>query len=359
MVDMLYSQDENDLRSTVADFLSSKLDINKIKDLYDGDRSIVAPLWEGLIGDLGIAGILVPEELGGLGLSAKEAGVVLEELGRTAAPVPFLTSSVIATSVLLDAAATEAGTALVGELAAGEKTAALAVPWTATSFGSLAQTSGTVTSVAGALEADVLLVPVATAGGIEVRAIDVAEATMTPILSLDMTRQLAEVTVPVGAGEVVVPASAGEAAIRHALLIGAGLLASEQLGLTQWGFATTLEYAKTRRQFGRLIGSYQAIKHRFANLFVATEELGAVARYAASAIAEGEDIEIAVATAGSFAGETALKQAEETIQLHGGIGMTWEYPAHIFLKRAKADQIGLGLPGAHRAHLASLLELTA
>ena len=133
---------------------------------------------------------------------------------------------------------------------------------------------------------------------------------------------------------------------------------AEQLGLAQWGFTTTLEYAKVRHQFGRQIGSYQAIKHRLADLYVGVEQATAAVRQAAGALAAEDDVDVSVAVAASYAGEVAVHTAEETIQLHGGIGMTWEHPAHLCLKRAKADQIALGTPATHRARLAEVLDLT-
>jgi alkylation response protein AidB-like acyl-CoA dehydrogenase len=121
---------------------------------------------------------------------------------------------------------------------------------------------------------------------------------------------------------------------------------------------TTVDYLKQRRQFGRVVGSYQAIKHRLANLYVAVEEAAATARYAAAALAEGDaDVPVAVSTAQAYCSDVAVWVAEESIQLHGGIGMAWEYPLHLYVKRAKADQIALGSPGDHRARLARIVDL--
>jgi len=344
-INLLYTEIEDDLRSTVRDLLADRCDVTAVRAMYDGDRSVVAPLWKGLASELGLAGLLVPESLGGAGATASEAAVVLEELGRACAPVPFLTSSVIATTALLGSSS-----GLLGELASGSRTAAVVVPWSTSPYGEVPLADGQVRNVAGAVEADVLLVP--TSSGL--RVVDAADATIEPVVSLDMTRQVADVTVSADAGEVV----ADVADVKRALLVGAGLLASEQLGLAQWGFTTTLEYSKVRHQFGRQIGSYQAIKHRLADLYVGVEQATAAVRQAAGALAADDDVDVSVAVAASYAGETAVRTAEETIQLHGGIGMTWEHPAHLYLKRAKADQIALGTPGAHRARLAEVVGLT-
>jgi alkylation response protein AidB-like acyl-CoA dehydrogenase len=360
-LDLLYTDVEDDLRSSVRDLLADRCDPAAVTAVYDGDRSLVPGLWNTLAADLGLAGLLVPEDRGGAGASAREAAVVLEELGRAAAPVPFLTSAVVATTVLLDAPGDR-----LESLAAGERTAALAVPLSTAPHGALpsvavdadGRLTGTVTSVAGALEADVLLVPAATPDGLAVYAVPIAAAVTTPVISLDMTRQLADLTLDAVGGEPVL--ADAEPAVRRALETGAALLASEQLGVAQWCLDTTVAYLKQRRQFGRVVGGFQALKHRLADLYTGVESARAAARYAAAALAAGDpDVPVASAVAQAFCSDLAVTAAEEAIQLHGGIGMTWEHPAHLYLKRAKADQIAFGTPGAHRARLAGLVDLPA
>jgi alkylation response protein AidB-like acyl-CoA dehydrogenase len=365
---LLYTDVEDALRASVRDLVADRCQPPAVAAVYDGDRAVVAPLWKALAVDLGLAGLLVPEKLGGAGASAREAAVVLEELGRAVAPVPFLTSSVVSTTVLLAAEPSGPAEDLLVGLAAGERTAALLVPLSAApdsqisaiGIDSAGRLAGRVTSVAGALEADVLLIPVTTPEGIAVYAVPAAEARVEPVASLDMTRQLAHVTLENMAGEVLVPAASGVAAVRRGLEIGAGLLASEQLGLAQWCLATTLSYLKERRQFGRVVGGYQALKHRLADLYAAVESAAAAARYAAATLAADDaDSPVATAVAQAWCGDVAVRAAEEAIQLHGGIGMTWEHPLHLYLKRAKADQIAFGTPSAHRARLAELIALPA
>ncbi|GGU09084.1 acyl-CoA dehydrogenase family protein [Nocardioides albus] len=357
-VELLDNELDADLRATVRSFLSERCEPAEVVKAYDGDSSLAPVLWKGLSVELGLAGLLVPESYGGAGASAREAAVVLEELGRSVAPVPFLTSAVVATSALL-VAPTEKGVELLGGLAAGERTAALVVPLTATTTQPLEPEEVTVRSVAGALEADTLLVPVATPAGTEVRAVPAGQATITPVSSLDMTRQLADVRLDPAAGEIVVSAEHGADAVRSALLAGAALMASEQVGVAQWCLTATVEYLKVRRQFGRIVGGYQALKHRLADLYTGVEGAGAAARYAAGALALGNEEEAQIAThvAAAYCGDLAVTAAEEAVQLHGGIGMTWEHPAHLYLKRAKADQIAFGLPGLHRDRLGALVDL--
>ena len=360
-LDLLPTDIEDDLRATVRGLLADRCDPVAVTALYDGDRSLVAPLWKALAVELGLAGLLVPEEHGGAGASAREAAAVLEELGRAAAPTPFLTSAVIATTALLDS---ESG--LLGELAAGERTAALLVPFSTAPDAPLAtvtvdaggRLSGSVTSVAGALEADVLLVLVGTPDGHVMYAVDADLATVQPVVSLDMTQQLADVTLAgVRAERVLVDA---ELDVRQALMTGAALLASEQVGVARWCLEETVSYLKVRTQFGRVVGGFQALKHRLANLYTDVESGSAAVVHAAAATAAGDpDAAVATHVAQAYCSDLAVNAAEEAIQLHGGIGMTWEHPAHLYLKKAKADQIALGTAGRHRARLAALIDLEA
>jgi alkylation response protein AidB-like acyl-CoA dehydrogenase len=360
-LDLLASDIEADLRATVRGLLADQCPSSAVTATYDGDRSLVDPLWKALAADLGLAGLLVPEELGGAGASAREAAAVLEELGRACAPVPFLTSTVVATSLLLSLDGTEVRD-LLGALAAGERTAALVVPLSTAPDAALpaltatgGTLAGTVRSVGGALEADVLLVAAQADGALALFAVPSAEAVLTPVSSLDMTRQLADVTLDGAHGTLL--ATDVEAAIRDALLTGAALLASEQAGVARWCLEETVTYLKVRKQFGRVVGGFQALKHRLADLYAEVEGASAAARYAAAAIAEGQDVPVAARVAAAYAGDVAVHAAEEAVQLHGGIGMTWEHPAHLYLKKAKADQIAFGTPGAHRAALAPLIDL--
>ncbi|TDP31084.1 acyl-CoA dehydrogenase family protein [Nocardia ignorata] len=357
-VDLLYTEVEDDLRAVVRSVLTAHCEPGAVTALYDGDRALVDGLWKNIAVDLGLAGLLVPEADGGAGASAREAAVVLEELGRFVAPVPFLTSAVVATTALLGS-----GSALLGQLAAGERTAALTVPLTTAAHGALPTASaddgrltGTVTSVAGALEADVLLVPATGPEGIALYAVSTADARLTAVVSLDMTRQLADLELDGAAGELVV--ADGEAAVRRALAAGTALLASEQYGVARWCLDETVAYLRERRQFGRVVGGFQAIKHRLADLYTAVESGNAAARYAAATLATDDaDAPVAASVAQAFCSDLAVHAGEEAVQLHGGMGMTWEHPAHLYLKRAKADQLAFGTAGAHRVRLSELVEV--
>jgi alkylation response protein AidB-like acyl-CoA dehydrogenase len=362
MSDLLYSDTEEALRESVRHLFADRCPPEAVARTYDAAPQDFAGVWRTLAADLGVAGLLVPESLGGAGAGAREAAVVMEEIGRAVAPVPFLSSAVLATIALLRAGDTET----VSALARGEVTAALVVPLSTAPGDPLAGVragsdglSGLVGSVAGAGEADVLVVPAAGPGGVELHTVapTAPGVEVTPILALDMTRPLASIRFSDAASSRVGPA---DAAVAEALVTGAALLASEQLGVAQWCFDTALAYTKQRKQFGRAIGSYQAIKHRLADLWFETSAATAVARYAADTCARGDaDSAIAAALAQAYCSGVAVHAAEECVQLHGGIGMTWEYPAHLYLKRAKSDQLALGTAYSHRARLAQLVELPA
>lgn len=355
MIDLLHSDVEESLRSSVRSALQRTLDDALPARLADEPDADVTGLWSALAEQLGLAGLLVPESLGGAGASAREAAVVLEELGAAVAPVPFLTSAVVATTALVHAG----DEVHLPALAAGERTAALVLPWTARR-GAWTPVDHSAEPVAGALGADLFLVPTRDGGGAtSLRVCGRDEVDLTPITSLDVTRPLARVTVT-GKGTEVASGGRAEDAVDAALAAGAALLASEQLGLTRWSLETTVEYAKTRVQFARPIGSFQAIKHRLADLYLLLVTTQAAARYAAATLAdEDPDQYVAQALAQSFCSDAAVHATEEALQLHGGIGMTWEAPVHTRLKRAKSDQLALGTPDRHRTDLAALVDLPA
>jgi alkylation response protein AidB-like acyl-CoA dehydrogenase len=367
MSDLLYSDTEEALRDSVRRLFADRCPPESVMSAYAAAPQDFSDVWHALAADLGMAGLLVPEQLGGAGASAREAAVVMEEIGRAVAPVPFLSSAVLATVALLEAAGDEA-TETVKGLAAGALTAALVVPLPTAPddavacvgvSGSASGLTGRVTSVAGAREADVLVVPVTGRDGLELHTVsrDASGVDVSPILALDMTRPLGNVEFS-GAASSRVSAAPAEPAVKAALEAGAALLASEQLGIAQWCFDTTLAYAKQRKQFGRAIGSYQAIKHRLADLWIEVNSVAAAARYAADSCARrDDDATIAAAVAEAYCSGAAVHAAEECVQLHGGIGMTWEYPAHLYLKRAKADQLAFGTAYRHRARLAHLVGL--
>ncbi|GAA3136157.1 acyl-CoA dehydrogenase family protein [Streptomyces rectiviolaceus] len=360
--DLLYSEEEEALRSVVRGLLADQCDATAVITRTESAEPHDRELWKALTDGMGLAGLLVPESLGGQGATHREAAVVLEELGRAVAPVPYLTSAVIATETLL-ACDGEAARELLGALASGRTVGVLTVPLATAPGGVLpdvrvegGSVHGTVTGVADAVAADVFLVP--TRAGLF--GVDAGQdgVTVAPQTSLDLTRPLATVTFE-GARARAVGPEAGPA-VRRGLRAGAGLLTSEQLGLADWCLTETVRYTKERTQFNRPVGSFQALKHRLAQLWLEVVNIRAAARNAADTLAAGsQDADVAAALAQAYASPATVHIAEEALQLHAGIGMTWEHPVHLYLKRAKADSIALGAVGRHREELAARVNLPA
>ncbi|MFD4561719.1 acyl-CoA dehydrogenase family protein [Streptomyces sp. NPDC058469] len=356
MTDLLYSEEEEALRAAVRDLLTDHCDAASVIVRTESDAPHDLSLWKSLADGMGLAGLLVPEERGGQGATHREVAVVLEELGRAVAPVPYLTSAVVATEALLACDADD----LLAELASGRRIGVLAVSLSVAPGGAHkvvrhenGSLYGELTGIADAAAADVLLVPGEDGG---LYAVDAGAVAVVPQVSLDLTRPLARVVLDGAAGRRIGDA---EPAVRRALRAGAGLLASEQLGLADWTLTETVRYLKERKQFNRPVGGFQALKHRLAQLWLEVVSQRAAARNAADALATGDDTDVAVAVAQAYAASVAVHAAEEAVQLHGGIGMTWEHPAHLYLKRAKADSIAYGTAGAHREALAELVDLRA
>ncbi|WP_138901338.1 acyl-CoA dehydrogenase family protein [Streptomyces albidochromogenes] len=375
--DLLYSEAEDDLRAAVRSLLADRCDAAAVLTRAESDTPYDPALWASLATDMGLAGLLVPEKLGGQGATHREAAVVLEELGRSVAPTPYLTGAVVAAETLLGCHAETAETAenpaspeaaavaeLLGALAGGRTVVALAVPLSAApgthvpravraADGSL---GGRITAVADAAAAKVLLVPAEDG----LYAVETGEpgVTVESLTPLDLTRPLATVVLGGARGRRL--AGSADAPVRRGLLAGAGLLASEQLGLAEWCLEETVRYTRDRKQFNRPVGSFQALKHRMAQLWLEVVSARAAARNAADALATGSpDAPLAVAVAQTYCSRVAVRAAEECVQLHGGIGMTWEHPAHLYLKRAKSDSIALGAPGRHTEAVAELVGLPA
>jgi alkylation response protein AidB-like acyl-CoA dehydrogenase len=349
---LLHTDVEDDLRDSVRTLLAKRCPWDEVLARTETPETTDLELWHALARDIGCAGLAVPEVLGGAGASWREAAVVAEELGRAVAPVPFL-GAAVATAALLELGAAE----LLPSVASGESLPALAVPFAAAPGAEPAGVEirdgvlrGSVLGVADAAAADLLIVP---AGG-ELHVVEAVAVERTPVVSLDMTRPLVDLTFADTPARSLGPSAALLAAQR----IGAVLLASEQLGVAERCLDMTVEYLGIRRQFGRVLGSYQALKHRLADLWVLITQARAVARYAAECAATGSsDLPVAAALAQAHCSVVVQQAAEECVQLHGGIGFTWEHPAHLYLKRAKASAIAFGTAERHRAALAALVDL--
>jgi alkylation response protein AidB-like acyl-CoA dehydrogenase len=377
--DLRYQEAEEDLRAAVRGLLDDKSPWPAVLARIETTEPNDATLWHSLAAELGCAGLLIPESHGGAGATYREAAVVAEETGRAVAPVPYLGSAVVATAALLGS-----GDELLAGLAEGTVTAALAVefarmppvpgpgaagagPATGVRVGAAragdepgyARLTGAVTGVADALIADVLLVP---SDGVPfgLYAVDAGApgVARTAVVSLDATRPLCDLAFDSAPARAVATGPAAVQAVTSALAAGAAVLASEQLGVAQRCLDMTVTYLKERRQFARPVGSFQALKHRVADVWVQVAQARAAARYAAACLADGDpDTPVAIALAKAACGDAAVHAAQECVQMHGGIGFTWEHPAHLLLKRAKSGSMAFGTPDRHRATLARLVDL--
>jgi alkylation response protein AidB-like acyl-CoA dehydrogenase len=373
--DLLYSDTERALSDALATLLADRGGVDAVLKRIESAQTYDDKLWEAVAADLGCAGLLIPERDGGAGASYREAAAAAEVLGANVAPVPFLGSAVVATAALLSAGSQGA---LLAKMADGGVATALAVPF-ATAPGAaypalvrvagkragdatgVARLRGMVNGVADALPAGMLLVP---ADGVPhgLYLVDMAADGVgkAPVTSLDMTRQLCDLSFDDAPATLIASGQAASRALEAALSAGAGVLAAEQTGLAQRCLDMTIAYVKERKQFARPVGSFQALKHRLADLWVSVTQARAASRYAAACLATNDpDAKVAVALAKAYCSEVAVTAAHECVQLHGGIGFTWEHPAHLYLKRAKADSIAFGTADAHRAALASLVNLPA
>jgi alkylation response protein AidB-like acyl-CoA dehydrogenase len=369
---LLYGEAEEELRAAVRDLLQERAGWPAVLARTETSEPYDTGLWRVLAADVGCAGLLIPESHGGAGASYREAAVVAEEAGRAVAPVPYLGSAVVATAAALSAGDAE----LLSGLAEGTVTAALAVPFASQPAASPAATvrvvppqsgdapgqarlTGADAGVADALPASVLLVPAdGVPSGLYAVEAGAPGLTVAPVVSLDQTRPLADLTLDGVPARLLASGPDAGRAVAAALAAGAAMLAAEQLGVAERCLEMTVTYLKERYQFARPIGSFQALKHRAADLWVAISQARAASRYAAACLADGDaDAPVAVALAKAACGDAATLAAQECVQLHGGIGFTWEHPAHLYLKRATSSSIGFGTPDWHRASLASLAGL--
>ena len=361
------TEDQQLIRATARRFLYERLGIDKVRELMMSETGFDRVLWKEMA-ELGWTGLAVPEDLGGAGLGLVELSVLLEEMGRLVTPGPFLASAVLATTLMREVATTEQQQEMIPALASGDTIATLAVFETARGWdferpdttASRANGGWTVTgakrSVLDGHLADLLLVTAASDDGVGVFAVagdsDAVEIAQEPVL--DPTRRQAAVALD-RASAVRLGSGDGTAALRHALRVATSALAAEQVGGAHAAMDMAVEYAKTRYQFGRPIGSYQAIKHRCANMLMKVEHARSAAYHAVRVSGDEAEMAVAAPLAGSIASEAFVWVAGENIQVHGGIGFTWEHDAHLYLKRAKASSLLLGSPRHHRDMLGEAL----
>jgi alkylation response protein AidB-like acyl-CoA dehydrogenase len=365
--------DAEELRTVVRAFLEKRSGEAEVRRLSETDTGYDPAVWRQAATELGLQGLIIPERWGGSDATFVELGVVLEEMGRVLFCAPFLGTVALAANTLLAVGDEPANEAYLPGIASGETVATLAWggtdPLTSTIVAAPAEggwaLTGTAEVVVDAAAANLVLVLADTADGPGVFAVQTdgtgaAGPTSSRLTALDSTRPLSALEFAgTHARAVGTPGSVGDA-LRTAVDRAVVALAAEQLGGAARLLEMSVEYANTRVQFGRRIGSFQAIKHRCADMLVEVESARSAAWYGGwAAASEPAELPLAAALAGSVCSEAYTRVALDNIQNHGGIGFTWEHPAHLYLKRAKSSQLFLGTPATHRSRLATILDIPA
>ena len=365
------SQDERALQATLRDFMAEQFPASARRVAVDSETGFSAALHDRLVQELGLGGLLVPEEHGGLGLTAAEASVVHAELGRALYGGPFLAGCLAATAVL-SASDDFARSRWLPGLASGALTGTVAAAgqdgrWhdgdstvraerTADGW----QLTGTRWYVLAGQVADVCVVPAVSAAGLGLYLAELPGTgfTASPMPGLDLTRRLSRVDFcRVPAVQIAEAEAAGHALVKVQAEFNLAT-AAEATGGIGWCLDTAVSYAKDRYQFGRPIGSFQAVAHQCADMLADLQAASASARYAAAATAENAaDAALATRVAVLRAGEAYRSATEATIHVLGGIGFTWEHDAHLYYRRAWSAQQLAGGAGAHRAAIADLAGL--
>ncbi len=370
------SAEQEELRVSVRRFLADRAPISAVRELMETADGLDAGVWRQAGEQLGLQGIAIPEEYGGSGFSFAEQAIVLEELGAALYGGPYLASSVLAANALLASLDEDARKAYLPGIASGELIATLAfteedgswdpeaIRLAATSDGDGWRLDGRKSFVLDGHTAGLILVVARTGDGLSLFAVQADSApgpgglTRTALPTLDQTRKLARLDFAAVPATLIGSAGDGTAVLSHTLDVAAIAQAAEQLGGAQRALDMAVEYAKVRHQFGRPIGSFQAIKHRCADLLLEVESLRSSVQYAAAAVAEhSAEVPVVASLVKAYASDVFFHVAAENIQIHGGIGFTWEHDAHLYFKRAKASELFLGDASYHREHLATRIGL--
>jgi alkylation response protein AidB-like acyl-CoA dehydrogenase len=361
------SEEHTELRATLRRFFESRSPEAAVRKAIDSDAGYDAELWKQMAEQMGLQGLGLPEEYGGSGFGAHETTIVLEELGRALVPSPFFPTIVLAAELLLAIGDDDANAKYLPGMASGGllATVALAEPdgtWDCrdTSNVSAAEhdgqwhLSGEKSTVLNADVAGLILVVAWEDGAASVYAVDPAAAGVTIVLleALDLTRRQSKVRFDNAPATLVGRHGQSTDAVAAMLDRAAVALAAEQAGAAAHLMQLSVDYAKVRHQFGKPIGAFQAIKHKLADMAFDVERMDSIVRHAATAAAtDSAELPVIASTAKVFCSEAFFRVAAETIQLHGGIGFTWEHQAHLYFRRAKSSEYLLGSPVAHREAL--------
>ncbi|MFF3850803.1 acyl-CoA dehydrogenase family protein [Streptomyces sp. NPDC002328] len=356
-----------ELRSSVREFLEAKSPEEAVRKLMESEPRFDPDVWSQAAGQLRLPSLVIPEEYGGDGFGPVELGVVLEEMGRALLCSPFFSTVVLAVQALLASGDKEACARHLPGVAAGRTTATLAVAeddgaWDPALVTARAvpdgdggwRLSGRKSFVIDGTTADLVVVVARTVAGPSFFTVERSSAGVTAeaMETLDATRAMARLTFDTAPATLVGTDGAGGRIMAKVLDIASVGLAAEQAGGARRCLEMSAEHARVRHQFGRPIGSFQAVKHKCADMLVQVELAEAASREAALLAAEGAaDFPVASAVAHASCSRAYMFAAMENIQVHGGIGFTWEHPAHLYFRRAKSSQLLFGGPAVYHERL--------
>jgi len=362
-----FSEEQEELRSSVRRFLEDKSPMTEVRRLMETSEGYDIAVWKQMGEQLGLQAIAIPEEYGGVGFGYVELTVIFEEMGGALLCAPYFATVALAANALLSSGDESAKKDLLPGIASGETIATLALTedtgrWdldgitlAATGKGGDWKLDGHKMFVIDGHTADLILVAGRTGKGVSLFAVESSAAglTRTALATMDQTRKQARIEFSGTPARLVGEEGGAGPALSRTLDLAAVALAAEQVGGAQRCLDMAVDYAKTRIQFGRPIGSFQAIKHKCADMLLEVESAKSAAYYAGWAAAEdSEELPVVASLAKSYCSEAYFHAAAENIQIHGGIGFTWEHDAHLYFKRAKSSELLLGDPSYHRELLA-------
>ena len=366
-----FTEEQEELRNFVRSFMQDKSPEAEVRALMETDDGYDAAVWSQMAEQLGLQSLIIPESYGGQGASYVELGIVMEEMGRSLMCTPFFSTVVLAANAIIHSGNEKAKEDLLPGIATGETIATLALAeqsgrWDATGVTTTASGTGDSAAITGEKMfvtdggiANLFVVAAQAEGGLHLFTVagDAAGISRENLSTMDQTRKQARITFSDTPATHLCDTD-NFAYLSKVLDLAVVALASEQVGGAQFVLDMAVQYAKDRVQFGRPIGSFQAIKHKCADMLLEVESAKSAAYYAAWCAAEMNDELPSVASlAKAYCSEAYFHCAAENIQIHGGIGFTWEHPAHLYFKRAKSSELLFGDPAYHRELLAQRIGL--
>ena len=374
------NKEQEMLQTSVREFLTKECSMEFVRELFEEEKDFPKKLWKKM-SELGLQALIFPEEYDGEGMNFRDLTIVLEEMGRTLFPGPFLSTVLLAGMPILEFGTEEQKKELLPKIASGDVFCTLAAleedgDWFADSItvradrrGDNYVISGTKLFVPDAAVADYMLIAARTKRtenpeeGITLFLLDTTDLLSlrrTPLKTMDVTRRQYEVVfhnVPVPAENILGELHQGWAIMKQIELLTTAALCAEMVGVSERAFKMTLDYLKEREAFGVVIGSFQALQHRAADMVIGLEYSRSLMEWAAEAIKENNpDAATAVSMAKSFCGDTCKKVVAEGIQMHGGIGFTWDHDMHLYFKRVWTSDNAFGDGNYHRELVAKTLD---